>query len=204
MALAGDHQSPGRRGRFRVSGRAKNGSRVFEPSQLGGYVRQTWELVANHEQGRFESPQLTIWTRPPNLPSRHTSPRIHAALMLHSAHIQGFAAVSPGNRNAPSTDCGSARPSPPPTGSRSTPELGGVRPWCSTAARDSPSPRQRARRRSKAIQHQRIDLRSSSVHVADAVEPRRVGMGRIESAAGIAERRERSHRGHAVSCRSTP
>ena len=38
-------------------------------------------------------------TRPPNLPSRHTSPRIHAASRLHSAHVRGLAAVSPGNRS---------------------------------------------------------------------------------------------------------
>ena len=43
----------------------------------------------------------------------------------------------------------------------------------------------------KAIQHQRIDLRPPGIHVADVVEPRRVGMGRVEQEAGLTERRER-------------
>ena len=43
----------------------------------------------------------------------------------------------------------------------------------------------------KAIQHQRIDLCPPGIHVADAVEPRRVGMGQVEQEAGLTERRER-------------
>ena len=158
---------------------------------IGGYVRQG-ELVANHEQGRFESPQLAV--------------RVQVAESTFAAHF----AKDPRRPKVtlrPRPGVGGGQPREPerarrrvavvPAPCRTPPETQPRRNLAEAGA-DAVPLYEIAHCRAnapvvdrKAIQHQRIDLCPPGIHVADAVEPRRVGMGQVEQEAGLTERRER-------------
>ena len=60
MALAGDHQSPGHRADSVSAGGRRTAAGFSSRANSAATSDRRGEFVANHEQGRFESPQLTI------------------------------------------------------------------------------------------------------------------------------------------------